>query len=129
MINISQYPDIKNDLSYQVDDLNNMNLIINFSKVVGEFFNIVNEKGAVSIPFQMDTKYDKMVSIFLTTEGRFVIDEAFNDEFYIPSTVPRSIDRICWFTIPANYNNSRGLNGLEIYCKGGCLSDDDTTAN
>lgn len=128
MINILQDPNVVNDLSYKIDSTNNMNLIIDFTNFKNELCDITNTKGQVSIPFQANKNYDKMISIFLKLDGNFVIDEILDNEFYCATIVQNSADRICWFTIPANYSDTTGLNSLDIYCKGGNI-DANTTAN
>jgi hypothetical protein len=116
MFEIMPYFNVDNDLSYSVDK---MNLIINFTHFKSELYPEVLNSNTISIPFNADSKYAKNISIYLLKNGRIVIDEPFEDCFYMPSSINEVIDKICWFTIPANYSDEAGLNNIIIYAKGG----------
>jgi hypothetical protein len=115
MIYKMEYSDtINTDLNISTE---NMNIKIKMTEFKDNFNNI--EKTIdVSIPFESDSKYDKIISIYLTN-NKLIVDERFNDQFYYETPVIDLIDKICWFTLPKNYNNTDGLNGIEIYTKGG----------
>lgn len=111
--------EIETDLNITVNPDNKMELIINFT-----FFNkhnnkIINDRGPIIIDFQSNNKYDTSVFIHILKSGKIIIDEPFNDHFYYESEINDSVDKICWFTIPKDYQSDNGLQDLAIYVKRG----------
>lgn len=118
MIYKAAYNNVDTDISITVDEINPMAIKVKFTHFIDSMNNIEKDYEC-AIPFVADTKYGKIISLSLTKNARIIVDERFDDDFYYQSHVVDIIDKVCWFTIPANYNNINGLNNLEIYVKGG----------
>ena len=121
MIHFIKQNNVQTDLSIKVNPDNNMELLIDFSFYKNRFVDIKRKRN-LRISFSPDNKYDKLVSIHIINNGKLIIDEPLDNVFYFESIIPNRVEKICWFTIPKNYNNENGLNNINIYFKGG---DDD----
>jgi len=84
-------------------------LILNMMHYKNGIHNIERE-GEVIITFQSDIAYDMQVTIYLVTDGSFIVDEVLNNGVDVPSEIPNMVDRFVWFTLPA----SSTLDAVEI---------------
>lgn len=118
MIYKATYSNVDTDLIISVDENNPMSIKIKFTYFKDDMVNIEKDYEC-SIPFESDLKYNKIISLSLVKCAKIIVDERFDDPFYYETAIWDLVDKVCWFTIPANYNDSAGLNSIEIYTKGG----------
>jgi hypothetical protein len=118
MIYSLPYFDVITDLKTSVDPDNNMGLIISYTYYSDSIRKLTNTSD-IKISFSADTKYNKLISVYLIEDNTVVIDEPFDDYFFYASEIENVVDKICWFSIPAGYNDLEGLNNLNIYSKVG----------